>query len=62
MGRLRITWKRSAIGCPQDQRDTLRSLGLRRLHQAVVRPDTPAVRGMVEKVKHLVQVEAVEEG
>lgn len=52
-----ITWKKSAIGYSQRQKDTIRSLGLRRLHQSVQKPDTPEVRGMVEKVRHLVSVE-----
>lgn len=57
MGELRITWTRSGIGYPQDQRATIRSLGLRRLQQSVQRPDTPVVRGMLVKVRHLVRVE-----
>ena len=52
-----ITWKKSAIGYSQRQKDTIRSLGLRRLHQTVQKPDTPEIRGMVEKVRHLVSVE-----
>ena len=62
MGQLRITWIRSGIGYPRDQRATVRSLGLRRLHQTVERPDTPVVRGMVTKVRHLVKVEELTEG
>lgn len=58
--KLKITWVKSAIGEPQDQKDTLRALGLRRLHQSVVHPDNPALRGMVFKVKHLLAVEEVE--
>lgn len=54
---LRIKWVRSFIGCPDDMRATIRGLGLRRLHQVVERPDTPAVRGMVHKVRHLVEVQ-----
>lgn len=52
----KIKWVVSAIGCPKDMRDTVRGLGLRRLHQVVEREDTPAVRGMVHKVCHLVTV------
>lgn len=59
MSSLRITWKKSAIGYAQDQKATIRALGLRRLHQSVEQPDTPSIRGMAEKVKHLVQVEEV---
>jgi large subunit ribosomal protein L30 len=57
MGDLRITQIKSKIGYPQDQRATLRSLGLRKIRQQVVRPDNPAVRGMIKKVRHLVTVE-----
>ena len=57
--RLRITWVKSTIGYRQDQRATIRSLGLRRLHQTVERPDSPVVRGMVNKVRHLVRVEQI---
>ena len=60
MGRLRITWVKSAIGYPRDQRRTLEALGLRRLHQSVVKEATPSVRGMVRKVGHLVRVEEME--
>lgn len=56
-GTLKIRWVRSCIGCPQNMRQTIRGLGLRRLHQIVERPDTPAIRGMVAKVHHLVEVE-----
>jgi large subunit ribosomal protein L30 len=55
--RLRIQLVRSPIGCRASQRDTVRSLGLRRMHQTVERPDTPIVRGMIFKVRHLVKVE-----
>ncbi|HEY8490381.1 MAG TPA: 50S ribosomal protein L30 [Dehalococcoidia bacterium] len=58
---MRITWKKSAIGYARDQRDTIRSLGLRRLHQSVVHSDTPSIRGMIHKVRHLVVVEDVVE-
>ena len=54
---LKITWKRSAIGRQQDQKDTIRGLGLRRLNHSVVQADTPTIRGMVYKVRHLVEVE-----
>lgn len=58
-GQLKITLVRSVIGRPPDQARTVRSLGLRRLHHSVVRPDQPAIRGMVHKVQHLVNVEEV---
>jgi large subunit ribosomal protein L30 len=56
---LRIRWVRSAIHHPRAVRETLRGLGLHRLHETVERPDTPAVRGMIAKVRHLVEVAAV---
>lgn len=55
-GQLRIKWVRSAIACPEDMRATIRGLGLRRMQQVVERQDTPAVRGMIHKVRHLVEV------
>lgn len=58
-GRLRITLVRSVIGRPGDQERTAQSLGLRKLHQTVEREDTPSIRGMVGKIKHLVSVEEV---
>ncbi|MFQ5341038.1 MAG: 50S ribosomal protein L30 [Anaerolineae bacterium] len=58
-GRLRITWVKSAIGQPKRQKQTIRALGLRKLHQTVERPDTPDVRGMVDSVGHLVEVEEI---
>jgi large subunit ribosomal protein L30 len=50
---------KSVIGTPQDQRATVRSLGLRKIHQHVELPDTPVVRGMILKVRHLVRVDEV---
>lgn len=61
-GNLRITLVRSTIGRPWDQERTVRSLGLRRLHQTVERPDNPSIRGMVTKIRHLVRVEEVASG
>ncbi|MCH8086338.1 MAG: 50S ribosomal protein L30 [Chloroflexi bacterium] len=58
--RLKVTLRKSGIGHPQDQRGTLRALGLRRLHQTVEHEDSPTLRGMVEKVKHLVVVKESE--
>ncbi len=52
-----ITWTKSAIGYSQRQKDTIRSLGFRRLNQRLEKPDTPEIRGMVDKVRHLVTVE-----
>lgn len=58
--KLVITWTKSAIGYSQRQKDTIRSLGLHRLNQTVEKPDTAELRGMVEKVRHLVKVEEAE--
>jgi large subunit ribosomal protein L30 len=55
--RLRVTLVRSPIGYDQRQRTVLRGLGLRRLRQSVELPDHPAVRGMLDKVKHLIVLE-----
>jgi len=57
MNALRVTLRRSLIGHPRDQRDTARALGLTRINRAVVRPDNPAIRGMIAKISHLVRVE-----
>jgi large subunit ribosomal protein L30 len=59
MATLKITQTKSRIGCKQNQRDTLRSLGLRKIHQTVERPDDPQTRGYVHTVRHLVKVEEV---
>ena len=59
-GKLKITQARSAIGCKQNQRETLRSLGLRKIRQSVVREDTPQVLGLIHAVRHLVVVEEVQ--
>lgn len=58
--RLRITWLKSSIGYSQRQKDTIRTLGLRRLGDRVEREDSPSLRGMVHKVSHLVKVEEIE--
>ncbi|MBN1979373.1 MAG: 50S ribosomal protein L30 [Anaerolineae bacterium] len=56
---LRVTLVKSMIGQSYKQKRTLQALGLRRMHQSVEQKDTPAVRGMVAKVSHLVMVEEV---
>ncbi len=56
-GTIKIKWVVSFIGCPRDMRQTIRGLGFRRMHQVVERQDTPAVRGMIAKVHHLVVIE-----
>jgi large subunit ribosomal protein L30 len=60
MAKLRITWVKSGIGYAADQRRTLKALGFHRLNQMVEHDDTSCIRGMVTKVKHLVQTEVVE--
>jgi large subunit ribosomal protein L30 len=59
MGQLRITQIRGTIGALRNQRETLRSLGLRRIQHSVVKADNPQVRGMIAAVRHLVTVEEV---
>jgi large subunit ribosomal protein L30 len=59
MAKLRIKQVKSGIGGKQNQRDTLRSLGLRKIGQTVEKEDSPVVRGMVRTVAHLVSVEEV---
>jgi large subunit ribosomal protein L30 len=57
---LKVTQVRSTIGCKQNQRATLQTLGLRKIRQSVVRDDSPSVRGMIATVRHLVTVEEVD--
>jgi large subunit ribosomal protein L30 len=57
--KLRITWIRSSIGYSESQKATIRALGLRRLGQSVERPDNDSIRGMVHKIRHLVEVEEI---
>ena len=58
--KLRIKWVKSAIGYSERQKATIRALGLRRLYDEVEQTDQPAVRGMIAKVSHLVEVEEAE--
>ena len=60
MARLKVTQHRSRIGAKFNQRETLRSLGLKRLGDVVVKEDRPEIRGMVTTVAHLVTVEEVD--
>jgi len=60
MARIKVTQIKSGIGGKQNQRDTLRSLGLKRIGDVVVKEDRPEIRGMVATVTHLVAVEEVE--
>ena len=56
MAKLRITWKKSAIGYTKDQGATIKALGLHRLNQTIKQDDSPSIRGMLKKVRHLVEV------
>jgi len=58
--KLAITLVHSPVGRPENQRKTAFALGLRKMHQTVVCSDTPTIRGMVDRISHLVKVEAVE--
>ncbi len=60
MARLKVTQVRSGIGRKQNQRDTLRTLGLKRINDVVVKEDRPEIRGMISTVTHLVRVEEVD--
>ena len=60
MARLKITQTKSGIGYQRNQRETLRSLGLKRVHDVVVKEDRPEFRGMIATVPHLVSVEEVD--
>ena len=55
-GRLRLQYYRSAIGFPKTQKQTVRSVGFTKLNQILERPDTPAMRGMVASVPHLIRI------
>ncbi|HAA08690.1 MAG: 50S ribosomal protein L30 [Syntrophomonadaceae bacterium] len=57
---LKITWSKSTIGCPETQRRTIRSLGLRKLQHTVIKEDTPELRGQLKKVGHLITVEEID--
>ena len=59
MARISVTLVNSVIGNKRDQRRTVESLGLRKINHTVVHEDTPSIRGMVHKVRHLVRVEPV---
>lgn len=61
MPKLKITQVRSVIRRPEPQKRTMKALGLRRMNQSVVHSDTPQIRGMIDRVHHLVHVEEVEE-
>lgn len=58
--KLRVTWTKSSIGFAKDQKRTIKALGLKRLHHSVEHDDTPVIRGMTQKVQHLITVEEVQ--
>ena len=60
MTQLKVTQVRSVIDRPRDQKDTVRRLGLHRINDTVVQEDRPDIRGMIDKVRHLVTVEEVD--
>jgi large subunit ribosomal protein L30 len=60
MAHLKVVQVKSTIGCPKNQRDTVRSLGLKRIGDVAVKEDRPEIRGMVHTVRHLVAVSEVE--
>lgn len=60
--KLKITQVRSIIGTPEKQRRTIKALGLGKIRKSVIHYDTPVIRGMINKVKHLVVVEEIEDG
>lgn len=62
MAKLVVTWVKSGIGFSRDQRNTIQSLGLHRLNQTVEHDDSPSMRGMLLKVRHLIKVEETIEG
>ena len=59
---IKVTWKRSAIGRPKDQKETIRGLGFRRLNETLTLADQPAIRGLIGHVGHLVEVIEPSEG
>ncbi|MCL0063667.1 50S ribosomal protein L30 [Dehalococcoidia bacterium] len=59
MSRWRVTWKKSAIGYARDQRLVVKALGLRSLNSVVEHNDSPQIRGMIRKIRHLVKVEEI---
>lgn len=61
MSKLKVVQIRSGIGRPKSHKETLRGLGLKKLNKAKILEDTPSIRGMINKVSHLVRVEEIEE-
>jgi len=61
MATLKVTLTRSLIGRPEDQRATVKALGLKKTNSFVIQDDTPVIRGMVRKIEHLVTVEEIQD-
>jgi large subunit ribosomal protein L30 len=61
VAKLRVTWVKSSIGYKENQKRTLAALGFHRLNQSVIHEDSMAIRGMIDKVRHLVKVEEASE-
>ena len=57
MGKVKITQRKSGIDRSKRQKDTLKALGLRKINQSVIQEETPQIRGMINKVQHLIEVE-----
>ncbi len=57
MAKLAVTWVKSSVGYAEDQKRTIKALGLHRLNQSVTHHDSGSIRGMINKVRHLVRVE-----
>ena len=62
MAQLQVQQMKSSIGCKANQRETLRSLGLKRIGDVVVKEDRPEIRGMVQTVRHLVSFQVIDGG
>ena len=60
MAKVKLTWFKSAIGYKEDQKATIRALGLHRLNETIEKDDSAVIRGMVQKVRHLVRVEQIQ--
>ena len=59
MAKLAITWVKSGVGYPEDQKKTIKALGFKRMNERIVQEDNQAIRGMIIKVRHLVKIEEV---
>ncbi len=60
MPNLKITWVKSDIGYSEDQKRTIKALGFHRLNEVIEKEDSPSIRGMVQRVKHLVKMETID--